>query len=158
MIKDRATSYAFGFADPREAFNDHAVCDRDAWINGLTLPIGESFHPNRAGNIAYAEAFWPADQANRDTQTVPEANESFATPDLRLQARMVLAMNLTSDENLARAEAAGIDPATVLALDRQLASGQRREVARGLAGLHRLDTLGTVQSGKGREHAGPVTD
>ena len=28
----------------------HAVCDEPEWINGLSNPIRESYHPNRAGH------------------------------------------------------------------------------------------------------------
>lgn len=44
----------FRFLDPRAAFLGHAVCDEIEWINGLSNPTGESYHPNVAGNRAYA--------------------------------------------------------------------------------------------------------
>jgi hypothetical protein len=54
-IEARATSYGFAYVDPRPAFTGHAVCDDVEWINGLSFPIRESYHPNRAGQIGYAD-------------------------------------------------------------------------------------------------------
>lgn len=48
-IKARATAHSFPFVDPRAAFTGHAVCDSIEWINGLSNPIRESYHPNRTG-------------------------------------------------------------------------------------------------------------
>jgi len=42
----------FGFVSPVQAFVGHAVCDRPEWINGLSSPITESFHPNRSGQAS----------------------------------------------------------------------------------------------------------
>ena len=54
-IRGRATAHGFGFADPRSAFTGHAVCDATEWINGLSNPVSESYHPNRSGqNSGYA--------------------------------------------------------------------------------------------------------
>jgi lysophospholipase L1-like esterase len=48
-IRERASAYGFSFVDPRTAFTGHAVCDSPEWINGLSNPIAESYHPNRTG-------------------------------------------------------------------------------------------------------------
>lgn len=34
------------------AFVGHAVCDSPAWLNGLSRPVRESYHPNRVGHSA----------------------------------------------------------------------------------------------------------
>ena len=39
----------FGFANPTGAFIGHAVCDDPEWINGLSNPISDSYHPNQTG-------------------------------------------------------------------------------------------------------------
>jgi lysophospholipase L1-like esterase len=59
---ERATAAAYGFAfvDPRHAFSGHAVCDPEAWLNGLSSPIVESYHPNAAGHRAYAHLLYRA--------------------------------------------------------------------------------------------------
>ena len=30
----------------------HAVCSSTEWLNGLSNPIGESYHPNRTGHAS----------------------------------------------------------------------------------------------------------
>lgn len=45
-----ARDAGFVFASPGRRFRGHAVCDRPAWLNGLSLPLAESYHPNRAGH------------------------------------------------------------------------------------------------------------
>ncbi|MFC3491796.1 SGNH/GDSL hydrolase family protein [Glycomyces rhizosphaerae] len=44
-----AVSHGFDYVDVRDAFDDHAVCDDTEWLNGLSYPIAESYHPNTAG-------------------------------------------------------------------------------------------------------------
>lgn len=51
-IAGRAAAAGFRYADPRTAFTGHAVCDDVEWINGLSNPILESYHPNRSGHSA----------------------------------------------------------------------------------------------------------
>lgn len=55
-IATAARAAGFVVADPREAFSGHAVCDDPAWINGLSLPVSDSFHPDRTG---HADGFLP---------------------------------------------------------------------------------------------------
>ncbi|RSM79546.1 SGNH/GDSL hydrolase family protein [Kibdelosporangium aridum] len=52
VISARAAAHGFAFVDPRSAFTNHAVCDDTEWINGLSNPISESYHPNRTGQSA----------------------------------------------------------------------------------------------------------
>jgi lysophospholipase L1-like esterase len=47
-----ADARGFTFADPTGRFIGHAVCDDPEWINGLSWPIDESYHPNRAGQAS----------------------------------------------------------------------------------------------------------
>ncbi|TCO54249.1 SGNH/GDSL hydrolase family protein [Actinocrispum wychmicini] len=51
-IAARAAAHGFGFVDPRQAFTGHAVCDNPEWINGLSNPTSESYHPNQTGQSA----------------------------------------------------------------------------------------------------------
>lgn len=44
-----AGSHDFEYVDVRDAFTGHSVCDDTEWINGLSYPIAESYHPNKAG-------------------------------------------------------------------------------------------------------------
>ena len=51
-IGGRAAAHGFTFVDVRAIFTGHAVCDDVEWINGLSYPVGESYHPNRAGHAS----------------------------------------------------------------------------------------------------------
>ncbi len=37
------------FADVRAAFSGHELCDQAGWLNSVTLPIGNSYHPTATG-------------------------------------------------------------------------------------------------------------
>jgi lysophospholipase L1-like esterase len=51
-IAGRASAHGFGFVDVRSVFTGHAVCDDAEWINGLSNPILESYHPKAAGHTS----------------------------------------------------------------------------------------------------------
>ena len=40
----------FTFKDAIPSFVGHAICDSTEWLNGLSNPVGESYHPNRTGH------------------------------------------------------------------------------------------------------------
>jgi hypothetical protein len=46
----QASSKGFSFANPTSRFIGHAVCDDPEWINGLSNPVSESYHPNKPGH------------------------------------------------------------------------------------------------------------
>jgi lysophospholipase L1-like esterase len=46
----RASAYGFTFVDARSAFAGHEICSGDWWLNSITWPIDESYHPNAAGH------------------------------------------------------------------------------------------------------------
>jgi len=46
----RAAGARFRFVDAIPAFAGHGVCSAAPWINSLTSPLLDSFHPNRAGH------------------------------------------------------------------------------------------------------------
>jgi lysophospholipase L1-like esterase len=56
LLRDKTRRYAlstgpaFRFRDAIPRFEGHALCSRHEWLNNLTHPIRESFHPNRAGH------------------------------------------------------------------------------------------------------------
>lgn len=45
-----ASAAGFAFANPTARFVGHAVCDSPEWINGLSSPVRESYHPKVAGH------------------------------------------------------------------------------------------------------------
>lgn len=54
-LAEHAGAAGFGFADPTTAFLGHAVCDEPEWLNGLSNPVAESYHPNREGQDGYGD-------------------------------------------------------------------------------------------------------
>ena len=48
----RAAAYGFTFKNPTTAFTGHAICSSSEWLNGLSNPVGESYHPNKTGHSA----------------------------------------------------------------------------------------------------------
>ncbi|NNG38155.1 SGNH/GDSL hydrolase family protein [Flexivirga sp. ID2601S] len=56
VIGGAADAAGFEFVDVRDAFAGHAVCDPQAWIHDVVLPIQESFHPTADGHGAYTSA------------------------------------------------------------------------------------------------------
>ena len=55
VTRQQAEAHGFEFVDPRAAFTGHGVCGDPEYINGLSDPTSNSFHPNRDGHAAYAE-------------------------------------------------------------------------------------------------------
>jgi lysophospholipase L1-like esterase len=106
-IAAQASAAGFDFANPTSAFTGHAVCDDPEWINGLSDPIEDSFHPNAAGHasgyaplvggslglsftatpavVRAAEAQAPALAASQREHAAEDASieaETFHAPDL----------------------------------------------------------------------------
>ncbi|GAA5105029.1 SGNH/GDSL hydrolase family protein [Haloechinothrix salitolerans] len=48
-IEASARAGGIEYVDVRKEFTGHAVCDDVEWLNGLSYPILESYHPNRKG-------------------------------------------------------------------------------------------------------------
>ena len=48
----QAAAAGFRFANPTTPFIGHAWCGSPEWINGLSYPISESYHPNRSGHAS----------------------------------------------------------------------------------------------------------
>jgi lysophospholipase L1-like esterase len=62
MLRDKLSQAAtraganFLFRDVIPPFVGHAVCDNPEWINGLSNPVGESYHPKTTG---HASGYYP---------------------------------------------------------------------------------------------------
>jgi lysophospholipase L1-like esterase len=50
VTSGRAAAYGFTFKNPTTAFTGHAICSSTEWLNGLSNPAGESYHPNTLGH------------------------------------------------------------------------------------------------------------
>jgi lysophospholipase L1-like esterase len=55
-ISAQASAKGFTFANPTSRFIGHAVCGSPEWINGLSNPISDSYHPNQTG---HASGYYP---------------------------------------------------------------------------------------------------
>jgi lysophospholipase L1-like esterase len=61
VISGRAGAFGFTFVDGRSAFAGHEICASGArWLNSITWPIDESYHPNAAGQRG---GYYPALEA-----------------------------------------------------------------------------------------------
>lgn len=50
VTQERATAAGAVFKDAIPPFVGHAICSESEWLNGLSNPVEESFHPNRTGH------------------------------------------------------------------------------------------------------------
>jgi lysophospholipase L1-like esterase len=48
--RGRAQAYGFTFKDAIPPFIGHAVCSSSEWLNGLSNPVSDSYHPNATGH------------------------------------------------------------------------------------------------------------
>ncbi|MGL5405962.1 MAG: SGNH/GDSL hydrolase family protein [Propionibacteriaceae bacterium] len=136
LMKQKAAKYGLAFADARPSFRGHAVCDSQPWINNISLPVVESFHPNDAGNNGYAAVVAKtfgvsfSETSNlRYSTTNATAAIDYAT----------VAPELASPANLRRAVAAGISKEKIIGIDRDLRSGDLTRAKAAYAALQALD-------------------
>jgi len=52
-IRGRAEASGFKFVNPTSAFEPHEVCALQEWLNGQSLPLEESYHPNVKGQADF---------------------------------------------------------------------------------------------------------
>ena len=128
-----ASAAGFSFADPTSRFVGHAVCDDAEWINGLSNPISESYHPKVSGHASgYTPAVSPlltgaavavtaevtaAAAAGADAQAALQ--RQYAAADSTIEPESFVAPDLTTPEARKAARRAGVD------LDRFLARSAR---------------------------------
>lgn len=160
LVSRRAAAANLRFVDVRPTFAGHAWCDSPAWINGLSIPVEESFHPNRPGNQGYARAVaaglglqapalrstaeahgTTADRQGRSATPAPARGKGSEASDasVRAQADAVLQMHLDTRKNLSRAAAEGVDRSAVQRAVAKLRSPHIDRVRQGLSELQRLD-------------------
>lgn len=58
VIAKQAADHGFTFADVRGSFVGHELCSGSSWLNSVTYPVDESYHPTAAGQLGgYLPAF-----------------------------------------------------------------------------------------------------
>lgn len=140
LTATRAAAHGMGFVDPRGSFAGHAVCDSTEFINGLAMPVEESYHPNDAGNRAYATLVSGALGATGATRTISAAGSTLSTASTpTAESYAALVPDLATEKNLARAEAAGLNRGQIKKLDRELRSGDLGRAKKAFGQLKQLD-------------------
>ena len=122
LLGSVAASHGFGFANPTGAFTGHAVCDSPEWINGLSNPISESYHPNQAGHssgyapvvggvLGFGFTASPAvlQAARAQGGEIAASQRKYAAQDRRIEPKLFQLPDLRSPEVRAAAREHGID-------------------------------------------------
>jgi lysophospholipase L1-like esterase len=142
----RASAAGFSFANPTSRFVGHAVCDTPEWINGLSNPVVESYHPNRSG---HASGYTPSvstyvtgstvtataallTEARASSAELAERQRPYAAADRSIEPEVVLAPDLTTPRAKAAAARAGVDLSSRASID----AADRRYAAREAAAFH----------------------
>ena len=129
-----ASARGFGFANPTSRFIGHAVCDSPEWINGLSNPISESYHPKATGHTGgYTPTVSPlltGAAVTVTTQLVADSaaagdeqaalQRTYAAADRSIEPETFVVPDLTTPEARRAARRHGID------IDRFIARSQGR--------------------------------
>ncbi|WP_067439758.1 SGNH/GDSL hydrolase family protein [Nocardioides jensenii] len=119
----QASAKGFSFANPTSRFIGHAVCDDPEYLNGLSNPISESYHPNKAGHASgYAPVVSPlltgaslkVDAATLaaaagSADELAERQRAYAAADSTIEPEVFRLPDLDSPRARAAARRAGID-------------------------------------------------
>lgn len=146
-ISAAASAKGFGYVNPISAFVGHAACDNTEWLNGLSNPISESYHPNRVGQasgytplvspklLGAAVAVTPAvtARAASSAETLAAWQRTYSASDAKIRPERFIAPDLTSAAVRAAARRAGVDLTSRASIDRV-----DREYARAQAKAHPL--------------------
>jgi lysophospholipase L1-like esterase len=117
-----ASARGFSFANPTSRFVGHAVCDNPEWLNGLSNPISESYHPNRLGHSSgYAPLLDPvltgvagrttpkAYRARVPAVRIAASQRRYAAADKRIRPARFRPPDLTTPAARVAARRHGID-------------------------------------------------
>jgi hypothetical protein len=131
-ISAAATAKGFSFVTPVSAFIGHAVCDDPEWLNGLSNPISESYHPNKLGHssgytplvstklvgAAVAVSAAVLTQAESASGKLAKQQRAYAASDSRIRPEVFVVPDLSSPEIRAAAKRAGVDLSSRASIDR----------------------------------------
>ena len=118
-----AAAQGFTYTDPTGAFTGHAVCDNPEYINGLSAPISESYHPNVLGQASgYTPLVSPAltgavvaitarvqADAAASGRSQAELQRQYAAADRGIEPEQFVAPDLTTPAARKAARRAGVD-------------------------------------------------
>jgi hypothetical protein len=131
------------FSDPTIAFTGHAICSSTEWLNGLSYPVSESYHPNRLGHSSgYTPLVGPKLTGSQVTVTaatlqaavssadrLASQQRAYSAVDRRIQPERFVLPDLHSTAARAAAARAGVnlnDRASIDAADRRYDAAQSR--------------------------------
>jgi hypothetical protein len=142
-LSTAASTAGFTWANPTTAFVGHAVCDSPEWINGLSNPISESYHPKRTGHSSgYTPLVSPKltgstvtataatlRAARSSESTLATRQRRYAARDSSIEPETFTRPDLHSPRALRAAKRAGVDvndPGSVDAADQRYSRQQAR--------------------------------
>lgn len=140
----QASAKGFAFANPTTAFVGHAVCDSPEWLNGLSNPLSESYHPNRTGHgsglavvvspklVGSAYRTRAVSRAAVSADSLAAQGRRYAAVDASITPQAFRAPDLTAPRAITAARAAGVDlsrRASIDAADRTHSARQAAEHA-----------------------------
>ncbi|KAA1399924.1 SGNH/GDSL hydrolase family protein [Aeromicrobium ginsengisoli] len=131
-ISAAATAKGFTFVSPVSAFIGHAVCDSPEWLNGLSNPVTDSYHPNKLGHsggytpLVSAKLIGAAVAVNAAVMTRAESasgklakqQRAYAATDTTIRPEVFEVPDLSSPEIRAAAKRAGVDLTSRASIDR----------------------------------------
>lgn len=126
-----AGNAGFTFTNPTSAFVGHAVCDDTEWINGLSSPTSESYHPNRPGHASgyapvvgskltgstIAASTMTAQEVTETTTRLEAQQRPYAAKDKAIRPQEFKVPDLTSPEIKRAAARAGVDLSSRASID-----------------------------------------
>ncbi|MGW5241167.1 SGNH/GDSL hydrolase family protein [Monashia sp. NPDC004114] len=121
-----AAAKGFTFVNPTSKFVGHAVCDSVEWINGLSNPVGESYHPNIAGHRdgyavvtkpAFGVAVVAAAAATYSASAITTDAARYAAADRLIAPKEFVLPDLTTPQAKAAAAKAGVDLTSRASID-----------------------------------------
>jgi lysophospholipase L1-like esterase len=142
-LSAQASAKGFSFANPTSRFIGHAVCDDVEWINGLSNPVGESYHPNVAGHRdGYApvvstpltgSAFKVTGKTLRTAELssarLAEQQRGYAGLDASITPKQFRLPDLNTAKARAAAERAGVDLSSRASIDAADRAWSERQAA-----------------------------
>ncbi|GAB3581301.1 SGNH/GDSL hydrolase family protein [Calidifontibacter terrae] len=142
LVLTKAKDHGFQTVDVRSPFNTHRVCDSVEWINGLSNPIVESYHPNRTGHAAYASAISPVllGSTFKAAAVAPQRVQPAAAPEPQV--------DLMSPASVAGAKKVGIALSELQRLNTELHSGDAHRMQAAATRVAQLDKMAMVKLGR----------
>ena len=127
----QAAAKGLTFANPTTRFVGHAVCDSAEWINGLSSPVSESYHPKVVGQrdgyavvvatpltgSAFTVTSTTLQQAALAGEAQAATQKQYAALDATVTPEEVRAPDLRSPAAAAAAARAGVDLSSRASID-----------------------------------------